>query len=65
MAGITVGAVVIPQGMGYARLANLPVQFGLYTSFVGVLIYWLFATSKDISIGVSLTIGIPYGGYMR
>ncbi|KAJ5781246.1 hypothetical protein N7457_006406 [Penicillium paradoxum] len=51
VAGITVGAVVVPQSMGYAKLANLPVQYGLYTSFMGVLIYWAFATSKDITIG--------------
>ena len=29
--GITVGLVVIPQGMAYAKLAQLPVEFGLYT----------------------------------
>ncbi|KAJ6190868.1 sulfate permease SutB-Penicillium chrysogenum [Penicillium mononematosum] len=51
VAGITVGAVVVPQGMAYANLAGLPVQFGLYSSFMGVLIYWFFATSKDITIG--------------
>jgi sodium-independent sulfate anion transporter 11 len=49
--GITVGAVVIPQGMAYAKLAQLDVEFGLYSSFMGVLIYWFFATSKDITIG--------------
>ncbi|KAI9701616.1 MAG: Sulfate permease 2 [Bogoriella megaspora] len=51
IAGITVGAVVVPQGMAYASLATLPVEFGLYSSFMGVLIYWFFATSKDITIG--------------
>jgi MFS superfamily sulfate permease-like transporter len=51
MLGITVGAVVVPQGMAYAKLAQLPVEFGLYSSFMGVLIYWFFATSKDITIG--------------
>ncbi|KAK1769546.1 sulfate permease [Phialemonium atrogriseum] len=51
VAGITVGAVVVPQGMAYALLANLEPQFGLYSSFMGVLIYWFFATSKDITIG--------------
>ncbi|KAF3768899.1 putative sulfate transporter [Cryphonectria parasitica EP155] len=51
VAGITIGAVVVPQGMGYAKLAELPVEFGLYSSFMGVLIYWFFATSKDITIG--------------
>lgn len=38
--------------MAYAKLAELPVQYGLYSSFMGVLIYWFFATSKDITIGV-------------
>lgn len=51
--GVTVGGVVVPQSMSYAELAHLPVQFGLYSSFMGVLIYWIFATSKDITIGVS------------
>ncbi|KAI0195965.1 sulfate permease [Astrocystis sublimbata] len=51
VAGITIGAVVVPQGMAYAQLASLPVEFGLYSSFVGVIIYWFFATSKDITIG--------------
>ncbi|PYI08747.1 sulfate transporter [Aspergillus sclerotiicarbonarius CBS 121057] len=51
IAGVTVGAVVIPQGMAYAILAKLPAEYGLYSSFMGVLIYWFFATSKDITIG--------------
>ncbi|KAF2217983.1 hypothetical protein CERZMDRAFT_64073 [Cercospora zeae-maydis SCOH1-5] len=51
VAGITVGAVVVPQSMAYAQLAKLPVEYGLYSSFMGVLIYWFFATSKDITIG--------------
>jgi sodium-independent sulfate anion transporter 11 len=53
IAGITVGFVVVPQGMAYALLAELPPEFGLYTSFVGFILYWAFATSKDITIGVS------------
>lgn len=56
VAGITVGAVVVPQSMAYAQLAELPVEYGLYTSFMGVLIYFFFATSKDITIGVSRSI---------
>ncbi|KAJ6099315.1 hypothetical protein N7467_000850 [Penicillium canescens] len=51
VAGITVGTVVIPQSMAYAELAKLPPEYGLYSSFMGVLIYWFFATSKDITIG--------------
>lgn len=59
--GITVGAVVVPQGMAYAQLAQLDVEYGLYTSFMGVLIYWFFATSKDITIGVSHHFTEPHG----
>ncbi|KAI5788944.1 sulfate transporter family-domain-containing protein [Peziza echinospora] len=51
IAGLTVGAVVVPQGMSYAVLATLGPEYGLYTSFVGVFIYCLFATSKDVTIG--------------
>ncbi len=46
LAGITVGMVVIPQALSYAKLAGVPLEFGLYTSFIGVLAYALFATSK-------------------
>jgi sodium-independent sulfate anion transporter 11 len=38
IAGITVGIVVVPQSMGYAKIAQLPPQYGLYSSFVGVCI---------------------------
>lgn len=37
--------------MAYAQLALLPVEFGLYSAFMGVALYWFFATSKDITIG--------------
>ncbi|KAJ1953923.1 hypothetical protein GGI12_005906, partial [Dipsacomyces acuminosporus] len=51
VAGLTVGIVVIPQGMAYSKLASLPPEFGLYSSFVGCTLYFMFATSKDITIG--------------
>ncbi|KAJ2719461.1 hypothetical protein GGI07_005195 [Coemansia sp. Benny D115] len=51
VAGMTVGVVVIPQGMAYSKLAQLPPEFGLYSSFVGCALYFMFATSKDITIG--------------
>lgn len=37
--------------MAYALLAGLKPEYGLYTSFVGFILYFLFATSKDITIG--------------
>ncbi|SCZ98361.1 BZ3500_MvSof-1268-A1-R1_Chr7-1g09110 [Microbotryum saponariae] len=51
IAGLTVGMVVVPQSMSYAKIATLPPQIGLYSSFVGVMIYWIFSTSKDVTIG--------------
>ncbi|EPQ58456.1 sulfate permease [Gloeophyllum trabeum ATCC 11539] len=60
IAGLTVGMVLVPQSMSYAQIATLPAEYGLYSSFVGVLIYCFFATSKDVSIGpvavMSLTV---------
>src|SRR5437667_4059532 len=47
------GFVVVPQAMAYALLANLSPEYGLYTSFIGAALYWLFGTSKDTAIGVS------------
>jgi sodium-independent sulfate anion transporter 11 len=52
IAGLTVGAVVVPQSMSYAILASLNPEYGLYSSFIGVFIYCFFATSKDVTIGV-------------
>ena len=39
--------VVVPQGMSYAKIATLSPEYGLYSSFVGVLIYCVRA-SKDV-----------------
>ncbi|CAG8445826.1 13836_t:CDS:2 [Dentiscutata heterogama] len=61
IAGITVGLVVIPQSMAYAKVATLPVQYGLYTSFVGVIVYCLFATSKDMTIGPTAVVSLLTG----
>lgn len=35
VAGVTLGLTLVPQSIAYAALANLPVQYGLYSSFVG------------------------------
>ncbi|KAG0738826.1 hypothetical protein G6F29_009752 [Rhizopus arrhizus] len=61
IAGVTVGVVVVPQSMGYAKIAQLPPQYGLYTAFVGLCVYCLFATSKDISIGPTAVMSLLVG----
>lgn len=53
IAGLTIGLVVVPQAMAYALLAQLTPAYGLYTSFTGAVLYWLFGTSKDIVIGTT------------
>ncbi|GAA5813748.1 hypothetical protein MFLAVUS_007235 [Mucor flavus] len=61
IAGVTVGIVAVPQGMGYAKIANLPPQYGLYSSFVGLCLYCFFGTSKDISIGPTAVMSLLVG----
>ncbi|KAI9490488.1 sulfate transporter family-domain-containing protein [Zychaea mexicana] len=61
IAGVTVGIVVVPQSMGYAKIAELPAEYGLYTAFVGLCVYCLFATSKDISIGPTAVMSLLVG----
>ncbi|CAK8692818.1 unnamed protein product [Clavelina lepadiformis] len=51
IAGITVGLTVIPQGLAYAQIAGLPVQYGLYTAFMGGFVYCILGTSKDVTLG--------------
>ncbi|KAI0600360.1 sulfate permease [Biscogniauxia sp. FL1348] len=61
IAGVTLGLVVVPQVLSYSLLANLSPEYGLYTSFVGASIYWLFGTSKDISIGATAVVSLLVG----
>ena len=51
IAGMTVGAMVVPQGMSYAKLAGLPVQYGLYSALVPVYAYAVFGTSRQLAVG--------------
>ena len=50
-AGLTVGVMLIPQGMAYASIAGLPAVYGLYASIVPLLIYAIFGTSRQLAVG--------------
>lgn len=64
-AGITVGVMLVPQGMAYAMIAGLPPIFGLYAAFLPQVIYTLFGTSRQLSVApaamISLLVGAGIG----
>lgn len=51
IAGLTVGIVLVPQGMAYAMIAGLPPVYGLYTALVPVLTYVFLGTSRKVAMG--------------
>lgn len=58
VAGITVAASVIPEGLAYASLAGLPPQTGLYAGLFGVCAYLLFGTSRQLIVGPTSALAI-------
>ncbi|TJY35915.1 SulP family inorganic anion transporter [Pontimicrobium aquaticum] len=50
-AGITVGVMLVPQGIAYAMIAGLPPIYGLYTALIPQIIYAIFGTSRQLSVG--------------
>jgi high affinity sulfate transporter 1 len=61
IAGLTAAAVVIPKAMAYATIAGLPVQVGLYTSFVPMLVYALLGSSRVLSVSTTTTLAMLVG----
>jgi SulP family sulfate permease len=61
-AGIAVTALIVPKNLGYAEIAGLPVQNGLYAAAAGAILYALFCTSRQISTGPSSSLAAVAGG---
>ena len=64
-AGLTVGVMLIPQGMAYSMLAGLPPIYGLYASIIPLIVYAIFGTSRQLAVGpvamVSLLVAAGVG----
>jgi len=53
IAGVAVAALVVPKNLGYAGIAGIPLQNGLYAAAAGAILYAVFGTSRQISTGPS------------
>src|SRR3954469_22143682 len=61
-AGIAVTALIVPKDLGYAGIAGVPLENGLYAAAAGALIYGIFCTSRQISTGPSSSLAAVAGG---
>ena len=62
IAGIAVAAMIVPKDLGYAGIAGIPVQNGLYAAAAGAIVYAVFCTSRHISTGPSSSLAAVAGG---
>jgi high affinity sulfate transporter 1 len=62
LAGIAVAAMIVPKDLGYAGIAGVPVENGLYAAAAGAIIYGLLCTSRHISTGPSSSLAAVAGG---
>ncbi|KAI6484687.1 hypothetical protein MCOR11_010011 [Pyricularia oryzae] len=58
IAGLTLGLMLIPQGLAYAKIAEIPVEYGLMSSWLPASIYAIMGTTKDLSTGPTSLIGL-------
>ncbi|MGF9761070.1 sulfate permease [Microvirga sp. 0TCS3.31] len=62
VAGVVVAALIIPKNLGYAEIAGVPLQSGLYAAAAGTILYALFGTCRQISMGPSSGLAAVAGG---
>ncbi|KAL5553423.1 hypothetical protein UlMin_040824 [Ulmus minor] len=65
VSGLTIASLAIPQGISYAKLANLPPIVGLYSSFVPPLVYAVFGSSRDLAVGPVSIASLIMGSMLR
>ncbi len=62
LAGLTVGVFLVPQAMAYALLAGLPIEIGLYSCTIPVLMYALLGTSRQLAAGPFALVALLVNG---
>ncbi|MCC5949706.1 MAG: SulP family inorganic anion transporter [Nitriliruptoraceae bacterium] len=60
-AGVIVTALVVPQALGYAAIAGVPVQVGLYAVPLALLVYTILGSSPHLSVGPVSTVSVVSG----
>lgn len=65
IAGLSVGLTLVPQSLANAKIAHLPLQYGLYSAFMGPFIYSILGTSKDAAVGPTAIVSLIVAGYSR
>ncbi|XP_017667296.1 PREDICTED: sodium-independent sulfate anion transporter [Lepidothrix coronata] len=63
LAGLAVGLTAVPQALAYAELAGLPLQYGLYSSFMGCFVYFFLGTAKDVTLGPTAIMSLLVSSY--
>ena len=61
VAGLAVAALVVPKSLGYAGIAGVPIQHGLYAATAGAIIYALFGTARQVATGPSSALAAVAG----
>jgi SulP family sulfate permease len=62
VAGVVVAALIIPKNLGYAEIAGVPLESGLYAAAAGTILYALFGSCRQISMGPSSGLAAVAGG---
>ena len=64
LAGLSVWAVVVPQGLAYGELAGLSPVTGLYTAVAALMLYWLFGSSRSLHVGPESSVAIVTASFV-
>ncbi|KAG0492146.1 hypothetical protein HPP92_005544 [Vanilla planifolia] len=65
LAGITIASLAIPQGISYAKLADIPPIIGLYSSFAPPLVYAVFGSSNNVAVGTIAAVSLLLASTIR